>query len=554
MGAPLIGPTLRGYRSSWLGPDLLVGLTLVAIAVPEQMATARLANMPAVAGLYAFVAGSLLFALLGCHRQMSVGADSTIAPVMAAGVAAIATVGTPHYAHLVSFLALMIGLLVAVVGLLRLGWIAEFLSTPVVTGVLAGIAVEIVARQVPAILGLAGGGTTTVGRVRSIARQIGHTSGWSAAIAVAVFAVIVAAEHVDRRLPGALTGLVVSILVTAAFGLKAHGVAVLGPVQGGLPSFGLPSATWADVRRLTAPALTVAFVCVAQTAATVRATKGGTSDAADFNRDLMAVGAGSLAAALFGSFAVNSSPPRTEIVTTSGGRSQLTSVVAAAVVLGVVFLATGLLRDLPQATLGAILVFVATRLFRVGDLRSILRFDRLEFGLAIITLLAVSFFGIEQGIVVAILLSLADRTRRAARPRDAILGRVPGTDHWIPPDVGRPIEYVPGVIVYLIYAPLWYGNADYVRARVRQLVDTATEPVRALVFDANGISDIDYTGARTLGELAGELGHRGIVTGIARSSHLVHHDLKSSGLLKDIGPDRLFPTVEDAVRALSRDG
>ena len=150
--------------------------------------------------------------------------------------------------------------------------------------------------------------------------------------------------------------------------------------------------------------------------------------------------------------------------------------VAAAAVLGVVLLATGLLKDLPQATLGAILVFVATRLFRVHELRSILRFDRLEFGLAVVTLLAVAFFGIEQGVVVAMLLSLADRTRRAARPRDAILGREPGTVHWIPTDIGRPTEQVPGIIVYLLYAPLWYGNADYIRARVRNIVDTAPRP------------------------------------------------------------------------------
>jgi high affinity sulfate transporter 1 len=529
----------------------LAGLTLVAIAVPEQMATARLANMPAVAGLYAFVAGSLVFAALGRSRQMSVGADSSIAPILAAGVATVAAVGSPRYTDLVSFAALMVGALVIAVGLLRLGWVAAFLSTPVVTGVLAGISVEILVRQLPSILGLAGGGTTTVSRVRKVAQQIGHTNGWSVAIAVVVFTVIITAEHVDRRIPGALIGLVTSILAAAAFGLKSHGVQVLGSIHGGLPSFGVPSASWADVRHLAGPALTIAFVCVAQTAATVRASSAGAPAAADFNRDLVALGAGSVVAGLSGSFAVNSSPPRTEVVVASGGRSQLTSVVAAVVALGVVLFATGLLKDLPQATLGAILVFVATRLFRVRDLRAILRFDRLEFGLALVTLLAVAFFGIEQGIVVAMLLSLADRTRRSARPRDVILGREPGTHHWIPPDVGRPTEQVPGVIVYMMYAPLWYGNADYIRLRVRQIVDSASEPVHAFVLDADGMSDIDYTGARTLGEMASELQQRGVTTGIARASHLVHHDLKHSGLLEDIGPNRVFSNVEDAVDGLS---
>lgn len=368
-----------------------------------------------------------------------------------------------------------------------------------------------------------------------------------------MFVVVVVAERVDRRIPGALIGLVASIVAVAAFGLKSRGVMVLGAVHGGLPPFGVPSASWADVRRLIGPALTVAFICVAQTAATVRASNADAPSTDDFNRDLMAVGAGSLLAGVSGSFAVNSSPPRTEVVTDSGGRSQLTSIVAALVVLGVVLLATGLLKDLPQATLGAILLYVATRLFRVGDLRSILRFDRLEFALAVIALLVVSLIGIEQGVVVAILLCLADRTRRAARPQDVILGREPGTDHWIPPDVGRPTEQIPGVVVYLIYGPLWYGNADHIRSRIREIIDSAVHPVHAIVLDANGMSDIDYTAAQTLGALATELEQQDVTTGIARSSHLVHHDLKHSGLLEIIGPDHLFATVEEAIDAMAKE-
>jgi sulfate permease, SulP family len=250
---------------------VVAGLTLVAIAVPEQIATAKLAYMPAAAGLYAFIAGSLLFAVLGRSGKISVGADSTIAPVLAAGVAGLAAAGTPRYIHLVSFLTLLVGALIIVSGLVRLGWICEFLSTPVITGVLAGIAVEIAVRQIPAILGLPGGGTTLPDRVRKITGQIGHVNGWSMAIAAAVFAVLVLAERVDRRIPGALIGFVLSILAVAAFGLTSHGVAVLGPIHGGVPAFAVPSASLADVRQLIGPALTIAFVCLAQTSAVVRA-------------------------------------------------------------------------------------------------------------------------------------------------------------------------------------------------------------------------------------------------------------------------------------------
>ena len=295
---------------------------------------------------------------------------------------------------------------------------------------------------------------------------------------------IVVAERINRRLPGALVALVLSIAVVDTLGLASrHGVAVVGPVHGGLPQVRLPSISWSQLRRLPATVLTVAFLCIAQTAATVRGSSGGGRAAKDFNRDLIGVGAGSVAAGFIGALAVDASPPNTAIVTASGARTQLTNVMAALVVLVVVVVLTAPLADVPLATLGATLVFIATKLFRYGELRAILRFDRLEFALAAATLLVVALVGVEQGVLVAIILSLADRTRRSARPRDTLLGREPGTDHWIPVDIGHPTEQVPGVLVYLVYAALWYGNADYLRFRVGDLVDAAPSPVQAVVLE-----------------------------------------------------------------------
>ena len=548
-----IPPTLRGYRVSWLVADALAGLTLVAVALPSQMATARLAELPAVLGLYAFVAGSLLYALIGSNRHLSVGADSTIAPVLATGVASIAVVGSFRYLTVMAFLALVVGALLLAVGLLRLGWIAEFLSTPVITGILGGIAVEIVARQLPVIFGVRGGGNTTIDRVRLVIDQVGHANGWDVVVALGVLGIIVGAQRIDRRIPGALLGLILSIVAVDALGLASHhGVAVLGTVHEGLPHLRLPSASWSQLRQLLPAAFTVAFVCIALTAATVRASSAKASATIDFNRDLVGIGAGSIAAGLIGAFAVDASPPNTAIVTASGARSQLTHIVAAAVVLGVVVLATAPLAHVPEATLGATLVFIATKLFRVGELRTIARFDRLEFTLAAATLLAVALIGIEQGIALAMILSLADRTRRVARPRDAILGREPGTDHWIPIDIGGPTEQVPGVLVYLVYAPLWYGNADYFHLRVRSLVDQASGSVKAVILDANAMSDIDYTGLQALRGLTLELKQLGVTIAIARASRLVHHDLKHGALIEQLGDDHLFTSVEGAVTALQR--
>ena len=538
-------------RASWLAADALAGLTLVAVVLPGQMATARLANMPALAGLFAFVAGSLAYALLGTNRQLSVGADSTIAPVLATGVAAIAVAGSSGYGVAMAFTALLVGAALVAVGAFRLGWIAEFLSTPVITGVLAGIAVEIVVRQIPAILGVAGGPTTTIGEVRRLASQVSHINGWSAGIALGVLAVIAAAERIDRRLPGPLAGLILSIAAVRALGLASHhGVAVLGTLQGGLPHLRLPYLSWSQLRRLPGLVLTVTFVCIAQTAATVRTS--GTGARGDFNRDLIGIGAGSVAAGLIGAFPVDASPPNTAIATAAGTRSQLANIMAAVLVLGVALVATAPLADLPEAMLAATLVFIATKLFRVGELRTILRFDRLEFALATVTLLAVALIGIEQGVAVATILSLADRTRRSARPQDTVLGRESGTDHWIPADIGRPTEQIPGVLVYLVYAALWYGNADYLRLRVRHLIDAASSPVHAVIVDADGMSDIDYTGLQALRELATELRQRGVSIEIARASRLVHHDLKHGALLAQLGADHLFTSVQDAVNAVAR--
>jgi len=553
---PLL-PTLQGYKISWLSADIAAGLTLVAIAIPEQMATAHLANMPAIAGFYAFIAGSLLFALLGRHPRMSVGGDSTIAPVFAAGVAALAATGSATYTHLVSATALVVGGLLVAAGLLRLGWIADFFPLPVVTGVLAGIGVEILVKQIPTVLGLPGGGTTTIGRVRDVVNQLGKFNGWTFGIAAGVLAIVLIGERVDRKAPGALVAVVGATVLVSVAKLAGHGVHVVGAVHASLPQLALPQASVHQWGALATTAVTVAFLCIVQTSATVRASPaslqgpGEQAKANDFNVDLLAVGAGSLVAGLAGSFAVDASPPRTAVLGSAGAKSQVASLVAVGTVVVVLLFATSLLKDLPEAALGAILIFVASRLFHFGELRSILRFGRFEFALALITLTIVVLVGIEQGVVAAALLALAQRTRLAARPRDAVLGREVGTDHWVQTDVGRPTEQLPGILVYLLYAPLWYGNATHVIERIRSDIASETSPVRHLIVDANAVADVDYTGAKAFGEFVAELKQRGISLTLARASHLVHHDLKHSGLLATIGPDHLFASVEEAVASVA---
>ena len=543
-----LAPTLRGYRRSWLGGDAAAAATLLVIAVPEQLATSRLAGMPPITGFYAFLAGSVLFALLGTSPQLSVGADSTIAPLVAAGVAALAASGSAHYVDLMGILAVMAAVLVMLVWLLRLGWIAELLSAPIITGFLAGVGVVIVVHQLPDLLGVQSGGGSTLARLQDIANHLGDVSGWTIAIGLGVLVTVAAIERINRRLPGALVALAGSTALVAVAGLDHHGVAILGHVAHGAPRLGLRGLTLHTIGKLAPLAAVVALVIVTQTAVTARAFAQDGGDA-DVGRDLLAVGAGSVAAGLIGAFPVNASPPRTAAIEAAGGRSQVTSLISAAAVVALIP-AAGILHDVPLATLAGVLVFVAARLFNVRQLAAIARFDRLELALAVITLLTVALLGVEQGIGVAVGLAILDRTRRTARPQLHVLGRIPGTTSWAP--VGaQGATQVPGVLVVLFATPLWYANSVHFEAQLRAALRRSLGGTpKLLVLDSLGLNDIDYTGARALSGGLDALGDAGIEFAIARAGRVLRDELRRAGLTKRIGEDRYFASVDEAVTAL----
>ncbi len=490
--------SLHGYQRAWASADLVAGLTLLVIAVPEQLATSRLAGMPPVTGFYAFIAGSVLFALLGSNPQMSVGGDSTIAPLFAVGVSALAVTGSSHYVDLVAILAVMVGLMVMLVSILRLGWLAEFLSTPIVTGFLSGVAVIIIVHQLPDFLGLPPTGGSNLHRISYVFTHLDEINGWTLAIGLGVLAVMFVCARVNRRIPGALIGLVGSTALVVVLNLQAHGVVVLGTFPTRAPHLGLTGLSWSTLANLAPLAAVVALVVLTQTAATTRgfADQGGYD--VDVGRDFLGVGAGSVVAGLVGSFPVNASPPRTGAVATAGGRTQAGALGAALAVLLLIPVAD-VLRDVPLATLAAILIFVAIRLFNPGDLVAIARFDPFEFGLTAITLLTVVLIGVEQGIGVAVGLSILDRIRLSARPQLHVLGRLPGTTSWAPLSPDFPATELPGVLVLLFATPLWFANAVHFREEVARALAHAPGTTRVLVLDTIGMSDVDFTGVAGVG-------------------------------------------------------
>jgi SulP family sulfate permease len=438
------------------------------------------------------------------------------------------------------------------VGLLRLGWIAEFLSAPITSGFLAGVAVIIVVHQLPDLLGLSGGGGSTLHRIGYAVTHLNVLNGWTLGIGIGVFAVVGIAERVDRRLPGALIGLIASIILVGALHLHTHGVAVLGALAHGAPHLGLHGLSWSALRSVAPLAGVVALVVVSQTAATTRAFADQGDYQVDVNRDFLGVGAGSIVAGFVGAFPVNASPPRTAAVAAASGRTQAAGLVAAGAVVALIP-AAALLKNLPLATLAAVLIFIATRILHVRDLINIARYDRFEFGLALVTLLTVALVGVEQGIAVAVALAILDRTRLSARPQLQVLGRIPSTTSWAPINDTEHAKQIPGVLVVLFATPLWYANAVHFRTELAAAVARANQPLKALVLDAIGMTDIDYTGSRALRQTLDQLDRDGISFAMARTSDRVRANLARSSLLQRIGDAHLYPSVDEAVTAVHRD-
>jgi SulP family sulfate permease len=542
--------TMRGATLGTLQNDLIAGLTLAAIAIPEQLATARLAGLGPESGLLAFAAGTVGFAIFGANRFMSVGADSTIAPILAGTLALFATAGTPAYAGLAVLLALMVGVILIAAGLLRAGWIADLLSIPVTVGFLAGISVHIIAGQLPALLGLAAPHGDLGPRLAAIVHDIPHAHLVTTLIGLGVFIAIFAAEKISPRIPGALIGLAAAALATWQLGLAARGVRTLGALSASLPAIALPPVEFDDVARLLPLALTVALVCMMQTAAVARSFPSHRNHREAFSRDFLGVGVGNVITACVGAFAVNSSPPRTAVTVESRARSKFAGLAAVLVTVVLVAVAGAVFAHVPEAALAGILIYVGVRIFRVADMASIARKGDGEILLVAAAAALVVLLPVQTGVAFAIGLSLLHSTYLLARPTCVTLVRLPNTTIWWEPSDDEPGEVVPGVLVFSPAAPLTFINADYIAGELDKAL-AATTDVRLAVIEASGITLIDYTGAQTMIATIVRLRERDIDVVLARlESSRAAGDARRGGLLEALGEGHVFHSVEEAVRAL----
>jgi MFS superfamily sulfate permease-like transporter len=545
--------TVEALAGPGIAHDIVAGLTLAAIAVPEQMATARLGHFSPEIGFLAFVAGTLGFIALGASKTVSVGADSTITPIFAASLALIVAAGSPAYAALAPVLAIMVGTIVAVSGLCRMGWISNLLSVPVTAGFLAGISVHIAASQLPVLCGLPAGTGGTVTRLVNLAGNFGQANLYAVLLGLGVLAVTALTERLDAKWPGALIGVGAATLVTLVFAFERHGVTVLGAISPPVPRFPTIWPTMEEISRLAPLSFLVAIVVMVQSAATTRSFPSDSPP--DIDRDFIGVGVANLVSGLVGGFPVNASPPRTAVVAEAGARSKRAGLVAAGAVTLLAVYGSNLLAHVPHAALAGVLLFVALRILQLKVASAVWRESKGEFALILATAFAIVALPIETGVAIGILLSLLHGMWTTTRARVIALVRVPGTSIWWPPEEGTRAEETGGVLVLAFQAPLSFLNANIFRRGVLDAVARAQAPVRLVVLEAGNIVEIDFTAAHVMSEVVRVCRDKGARFAIARlESVRAQQSLRRFGIVDLVGSAHIYRSVYEAVEALASSG
>lgn len=549
----LVAPWLRSYDRSWWRPDLVASLTLWAVLVPQAMAYAILAGVPAVYGLYTAMAAMVGYALLGSSRELNQGPESAVAILTASIVGPLAAGDGDRYLALAALLAVLIGMWCLLGGFLRLGFITRYLSRPILLGYILGSAVLIVTSQLEAFFGLSiEDGQNYLSDLGAVIRNLGDTHLPTLLLGLALVGLIYGVRRVAPAVPAYLVAAVVGILAVMVLGLADQGVAVVGEIQQGLPVPRLPDVGFDDVFGLLGPALAVGILAFADsvvTAESIAKTRGYSVDA---NREFFGLGGASLLSALFQGFPVNGSQTRSVVLADAGARSQMSGVMSAGLVALTLLFLTDLFASLPDVALAAIVIVAGIGLFDIAEYRRIRRIDRADAVLALITATGVLVLGMLAGIVVAIVLSLLDVARRAITPHTAVLGRVPGTDRFRDIEALDQPETVPGLLVYRFDAPLFFANVDRFTDDIRQLIAAADPPIRVVVVDAEAITDVDSTAAADLDGFAEELMAGGVMLWFARTHQEVRSALDEVGLSVRLGTSAYFLEVDGAVDAFVR--
>jgi high affinity sulfate transporter 1 len=539
--------TLKSYKASFLPHDLAAGLTLGAVMVPVGLAYGALAGLP-LAGLYGSMLPLIAYALFGSSRRLIVGPDTAMAAIVAVAVAPLAAGDAGRLALLAAGLGVMTGVLCLLAGLLRLGFVANFLSKPVIVGFMHGLALVVAVAQLPKVLGIKSAGETTLEQLANVLQRLGDTNFVTLAIGGATFAVILLCRRFLPRVPGAVVALVGAGLAPVRPALETRGVAVTGRIPTGLPGFSLPLLSLDDFDSLLPVALVAALLSFSDTIVTARAFAARSGDRIDADQELLAIGVANLASGLSHGLPISASDSRTAVAEAAGSRTQVTSAIAALVVAAVMLWFAGLLYHLPLAALGGILMASAWTLCDFGEFVRLWRFRGISLAAALVTLAGVLALGIMEGILIGVVFSLILLLRALAFPPDAVLGRTP--DGGWHDTVHRPDAVpVPGLLVYRFSAPLFFANCDLLRDRIEALIGTAPWPVTAAVVDGGAIHDVDLMACDMLVELDRELGERGIGLAFGNLRDRVRRDIERGLSLASDADAPSFPSVAEAAEA-----
>jgi sulfate permease, SulP family len=542
---------LRRYQRSWLRGDLIAGVTVTAYLIPQVMAYAAVAGVPPVAGLWAALPALVIYAALGSSRSLSMGPESTTALMTAIALGPLARGDSARYAALAASLALLVGLLSLGAWLLRLGFVADLLSRPVLVGYMAGLALIMIADQLGRVTGVPVTGQEFVAQAISFARGIGLAQPATVATAASVLAFLFVLRWRWPRAPGPLLAVLLATAAVAAFGLDSRGVKVVGAIPAGLPVPMLPDVRLHDLQELLLPAFSVVIVAFSDDVLTARSFAREDEQIRP-NAELLALAVANAGSSLLRGFPVSSSASRTAIGITAGSRSQLYSLTAAASTVAVLIFARPVLARFPTAALGAIVIYAAVLLIDVPAFRRLLAFRRSEFVLAASTCAGVLAFNILYGVLLAISLSVAELLMRVARPHDAVLGRIPGLAGMHDLDDYPGAQTIPGLVVYRYDAPLFFANAQDFRRRALAAATQPPDPVRWFVLNVEANVEVDFTALEALDALREEITRQGSVFALARVKQDLLARLQSFGLAEKIGAERLFPTLPTAVDAYEK--
>lgn len=540
---------VRRYERGFIARDLAGGLGVGSMLIPQGLAFAQMIGVSPVAGLWSGIAAMIGYALFGPSRHLIVGPEAGTAMMVAAVLTAAGMKSPEERLGAAALLALMVGTVLVIAGSLRLGAIADFLSRPILVGYMNGIALVLIASQLPVVLGIRSNENDFIPQVVEITSKLGTAHGPTLCLSAAALVVLLAFRRALPKLPGAVVVVVAGIILSALLDFEGHGVRVLGHIQPGLPAIGLPVLPAGSLLKLAPGALSIALLIYTSSALTSRIFADKNRYEFRANGELFGLAAANFAAGLFHGVPAAGSDARTVINDAAGSRTQAAGLFGAGIVTAIIFLLAPVMGLLPNAVLGAVVIASAISLF---DLRGFVRIWRVrvvEGLLAVATLVGVLVFGILPGVLVAVALAVADLVRRAAHPHDAVLGRLRDRPGYRDIEHRPGSETLPGLIIYRIDAPLFFANARFLREQVYRLIDSATTPVRMVVLDCGAMFDLDVTAAETLEEIDREFDERGITLALAEPHAPMRDVLRRSGLLPKIGEENTFSTVDESIRA-----